>query len=77
MTPQDEPQVLVLARVPWQLGRPYSTVHPGCDIAGVVESLGPGVRGLAAPPIRHAARLGTLPPALNPVPRNIGCRPRS
>ncbi len=28
MTPQDEPQVLVLARVPWQLGRPYGTVHP-------------------------------------------------
>ena len=28
------------------------------------------------PSARHAARLGTLPPALNPVPRNIGCRPR-
>jgi len=41
MTPQDEPQVLVLARVPWQLGLPYGTVHPGYDIADVVESLGP------------------------------------
>ena len=27
------------------------------------------------PPACHAARLGTLPPVLNPVPRNIGCRP--